>query len=722
MADADKVNILIVDDLPEKVLVVSSVLEDLNQNIVVAHTGEEALRRVLEQDFAVILLDVNMPGMDGFETAAYVRKRRRSAHTPIIFITAYADEMHTAQGYSLGAVDYILSPVVPEILRSKVKVFVDLFRLTQQLRRQADERVALAREQAARAAAEEATRNSGFLAEASRLLASTLDFEATLRTLARLVVPFLADLGAVVRIDEQGHFPQIDVAWSDPQGEVHSRTFHKQDGLPPALAEALGFVLSTGKPDTVADLGTWSLSADKETTNGSGGSAAHEFPLASVAFLPLAARGRLLGVLILARREPEQCFGLAQLSLAENLAGRAAMSLDNARLYYEIQEGDRRKNEFLAMLAHELRNPLAPIRNSVQIMRLMGVQDAPIIQARDMIDRQVTHMARLIDDLLDMSRLSRGKILLRQERIDLVQIVRDAVQDYRSTLEAAGLSVELRIPQESIYTQGDPVRVAQMVGNILHNAGKFTDPGGTVTVTASADTDSQLAQVAIRDTGIGMDNEILARVFDAFTQADRSLDRSRGGLGLGLALVKGLVELHGGTVQAASAGPGQGTEIVIRLPLKERGSPARRPAANIPHDEISTRVLVIEDNRDTAESMRMLLSLSGHPVAVAHTGPEGIETARRFRPTVVLCDIGLPGGMDGCEVARVLRQDPEFTATYLIALTGYGQGEDRARCLEAGFDRHFTKPIDFTELQHVLAGLPPSPSTTNVRADSVPLL
>src|SRR5438552_1690096 len=215
MADAEKVNILIVDDLPEKVLVLGTVMEELGQNIVVAHTGEEALRKVLERDFAVILLDVNMPGMDGFETASYIRRRRRSSLTPIIFITAYTDEMHTAQGYSLGAVDYILAPVVPEVLRSKVKVFVDLFRMAQQVRRQADERVSLAREQAARAAAEETTRRSTFLAEASRVLASTLDFEATLRALARIVVPFLADLGVVARIDEQGRWLQAEVAWCD---------------------------------------------------------------------------------------------------------------------------------------------------------------------------------------------------------------------------------------------------------------------------------------------------------------------------------------------------------------------------------------------------------------------------------------------------------------------------------------------------------------------------
>src|SRR5437868_1487367 len=236
----DKINILVVDDLPEKRLVLESVLAELDENIVTAASGEEALQKVLHQDFAVILLDVNMPGgLDGFETAGLIRKRRKSAHVPIIFITAYADEMHTAQGYSLGAVDYIFSPVVPEILRSKVRVFVELFQMTQQVRRQADERVALAGAQAARAAAEEDTRRSAFLAEGSRVLASTLDFEATLRGLARLVVPFLGNLSAVMRIDEQAHWGETELVWADAHGQIHLQTVRERGALPPRLAEAV---------------------------------------------------------------------------------------------------------------------------------------------------------------------------------------------------------------------------------------------------------------------------------------------------------------------------------------------------------------------------------------------------------------------------------------------------------------------------------------------------
>jgi signal transduction histidine kinase/DNA-binding response OmpR family regulator len=703
MPDDDKVNILVVDDMPEKVLVLESILVELDQNIVTARSGEEALRRVLEHDFAVILLDVKMPGMDGLETAAYIRRRKKSEHTPIIFITGFADEVHTARGYSLGAVDYILSPVVPEILRTKVKVFVDLFRMTQQVRRQAEARIALAREQAARAVAEEATRRSTFLAEASIALSSSLDFQATLRQLARHVVPFLADLGAVTRTDEQHHAGPTEVAWEDAEGALHTHTAASLDRLPPLLGEAIHRVLVSGKSELLTNLGGWTPEPDEGAATSRPG-----FVLASVFLLPLLARGRTLGALTLALGPSGRHHRPNDRALAEDLADRAAVALDNARLYENIQEADRRKNEFLAMLSHELRNPLAPIRNAVEILQRFDLKERPLLLARDMIDRQVTHMARLIDDLLDMSRLSRGKILLRKERVDLVQIVRATIEDYRSLLEGTGLKLQARLPDQSFFTEGDPTRLAQIVGNVLHNANKFTDTGGNVMVHLETDRDGSTATLTIRDTGIGMDQTMLPQVFETFSQADRSLDRSRGGLGLGLALVKGLVELHGGTVQVSSEGLGKGTEIVIRLPLLPSSEPARRDSVSDANGSAGAkRVLVIEDNADAAESLRVLLTLAGHQVEVAFHGHAGVEVARTFKPEVVLCDIGLPGGMDGYSVARALRQDTELASALLIATTGYGQEEDQRLCREAGFDVHLTKPVDFAELQKLLAPLPP---------------
>jgi signal transduction histidine kinase/DNA-binding response OmpR family regulator len=701
----DKVNILIVDDLREKFLVLESILAELEENLVYAQSGDEALRRVLESDFAVILLDVNMPGMDGLETASFIRRRKKSAHTPIIFITAYADEINAAQGYGLGAVDYILAPVMPDVLRTKVKVFVDLFRMHNQVKHQAEERVALARAEVARIAAEEATRRSAFLAEATAVLSNSLDPETTARRLAGMVVPILADLAAVTTTDELGRPRRTDVAWIGPGPVVN---FHRGHGqvLPRVLGEGVARALATGQMETPAQAEPlaappWhGLDVEDRDRSGLPG------PFQVVVHLPLSAREHRLGVLCLAMEPSGRRLGPADLALAEDLVGRAAIALDNARLHRNIKEGDRRKNEFLAMLAHELRNPLAPIRNAVQILRLAAGNDLALMQARDIVDRQVTHMARLIDDLLDMSRLSRGKILLRKEPLDLVPLVRAATDDYGSVMAESGLKLEVHLANDALWTTGDPTRLAQVVGNILHNAEKFSEKGGTIAISLHRVGHNEQAELTVRDTGIGMDQSMLTRLFEPFSQADGSLDRRRGGLGLGLALVKGLVELHGGTVQADSDGLGKGTAITIRLPLETMPPTVAPRTTHSEAPQAAYRILVIEDNEDAAESMRMLLTLCGHEVAVAAAGAAGIQAAQESRPNIVLCDIGLPGGMDGYAVARTLRAEPKLGSTRLIALTGYGQEEDQRRCVEAGFDLHLTKPVDFIELQSVLASWP----------------
>ncbi len=370
-----------------------------------------------------------------------------------------------------------------------------------------------------------------------------------------------------------------------------------------------------------------------------------------------------------------------------------------------LREADRRKDEFLAMLGHELRNPLGPVRNAVHILKMVGPSDPTMQQARDMIERQVTHLSRLVDDLLDVSRITRGKIQLRKERLDLVQLVRATTEDYRSLLEATGLQLVVDLPPGPLWLQGDRTRLAQVVGNLLNNANKFTDAGGRVAVAVAA-VPGNLAEVRVADTGIGMERDMLARVFETFSQADRSLDRSRGGLGLGLALVRGLVELHGGTVEATSPGPGRGSTFTVRLPLEGVPAPRPRPPVRARSDGGGRGILLIEDNRDAAESLRVLLELTGNRVELAFSGPAGVEAARRFRPDVVVCDIGLPGGMDGYAVAQALRREPDLERAYLIALTGYGQEEDVRRAREAGFDRHMTKPVEFTELQQLIAAVP----------------
>jgi signal transduction histidine kinase/DNA-binding response OmpR family regulator len=704
MPEAEKSNILIVDDLPEKLLVIQTILEELGQNLVFAHSGEEALGKVLEYDFAVILLDVFMPGLNGLETAALIRKRKKSAHTPIIFVTAYADEMHTARGYSLGAVDYIMSPVVPDVLRTKVKVFVDLHRMTQQVRQQADERVALARAQAARAAAEEATRRATFLAEASKVLSSSLDYETTLRELLQLAVPYLADLGTITLVDTQGQPAATELAWVDSSGRT-AVAAAPHDALPSNLAEAMARVLATGQSLHVPELEAGSPGrrlqpARSANGNGTMTPALPDLALQSMVLVPLRARGRVLGVLCLAMACSSRRYGPADLLLAEDLAGRAAVAIDNARLYRDVQRADAHKNEFLSMLAHELRNPLAPIRNAVQILRMRGSGDAELESLQDMIDRQVQHLVRLVDDLLDVSRITRGKIRLVQEPVDLAVIVHRAVEISQPLIKTRGHELSVSLPTGPLHVQGDPVRLAQVVGNLLNNAAKYTPEGGKVWL--SVQREGSQAVLSVRDTGVGIPHEMLASVFDLFTQVECSLDRSHGGLGIGLTLVRQLVELHGGRVQAFSSGPNQGSEFVVRLPaLAVAAVPARaleHPLGRLPAPR--RRVLVVDDNLDAAESLAVLLRLDGHEVHVYHDGPTAVAAADELKPEVVLLDIGLPE-MNGFEVARRLRTHPDLTQTLLVAVTGYGQDQDLRRSREAGFDHHLVKPIDPATLQTI---------------------
>jgi signal transduction histidine kinase/DNA-binding response OmpR family regulator len=696
----EKVNILVVDDLPEKLLVIETILEGLGQNVVMARSGREALRHLLDREFAVILLDVNMPEMDGLETAAMIRSRRQSAHTPIIFITAFSDDIHTAQGYSLGAVDYIFSPVVPEILRTKVGVFVDLFKKTQQVRRQAEEHVALAREQAARAAAEEATRRSNFLAEASSVLTKSLDYDATLRGFARVLVPFLGDFGAVTVVADRLDDWKTLVAWDDPTTGSCIRASLARADLDPVLGDLIHRVLSSGHTILMPDRSSH-LVDDNGTPVGEYAIQDIRFPARSLMILPLEARGRVLGALTLATGPSDRQFGAGDLSLAEDLAGRAAIAIDNARLYRDIQEDDRRKNEFLAMLAHELRNPLAPIRNSVKILQESGIEDAELGWASDVIARQVEQMVRLVDDLLDISRITGGKIQLRMEPVDVAQIVSLALETSRPLIESRNHALTVELPNEPVWVKADQARFSQVLSNVLNNAAKYTADGGQILLTVGCE--GEEAVFRVRDTGIGIPSEMLSEVFDLFTQVDRSLDRSQGGLGIGLTLVRRLVDLHGGVVQALSEGPGRGSEFILRIPAiaevkPESGEPLRR---DLRERSSPCRILIVDDNADSAKSLARLLQLSGHEVSMAHDGPAALHQFEVNEPAFVLLDIGLPG-MDGYEVARSIRERPDSGRIVLVALTGYGREEDRRKSREAGFDHHLVKPVEFETVLSLL--------------------
>lgn len=701
-------DVLIVDDRPEKHLVYRAILDDLGQNLVTATSGREALKQVLRHDFAVILLDVNMPGLDGLETAALIRSRTKSAHVPIIFITAdYTDEVRTSKGYSLGAVDYMISPVVPEILRTKVKVFVDLYLLAQQAKRQAEERIALAEERAARTAAEHATQRSAFLARASVALSGSLDFDATAQELPRIVVPFLADVAAIALPGDEGSAAAIRIAWAGaaPKPTVLLEPLsHVCSGW---LQRAVERVMATGKGELSAALPAMdsALRLDRATTDD------HlELPLGvpaeSAVVLPLPARGRTLGVLVLAMRPSGRLFDQALVAVATDLASRAGVALDNALLYRAIHEQDQRKNEFLAMLSHELRNPLAPIVNAMHVVQRADVDAVKLSWAKDVISRQLRQLVRLVDDLLDVSRITHGKIDLRIEPVDVAAVVATAVEASQPVIDAHEHTLTLSMPTKALQVKADFVRLAQVLSNLINNAAKYTGPRGQISLSGAQDGSEIVFRV--RDTGIGIARESLSSIFELFTQVDRSLDRSQSGLGIGLTLVKRLVEMQGGSVSVYSAGKGRGSEFTVRLPaatgaqlVTDAGS--ARDESDAP-DHARLRVLVVDDNRDVADSTAMLARMAGYDVHLAYDATVAIDMARRLQPDVVLLDIGLPG-IDGYEVAQRIGAVASAAKPWIVAITGYGQDEHRMRSKAAGIDHHIVKPIDPGALIDLLASL-----------------
>jgi signal transduction histidine kinase len=695
----EKVNILVVDDLPDKRLAFQVVLEELGQNLVMAASGSDALRELLAREFAVILLDVNMPDIDGIETAELIRSHSKTRHTPIIFVTAYADEMQTARGYALGAVDYILSPIIPEILRSKVRVFADLYRAQKRAQ-------ALAKAEADRAAAQEAIRRSEFLAMASRELTSTLELGESMGKFLEILVPAVADVGllAVNLADEQQLIFWRSALESDPP---QTRPMPSLATLPPALMRAVNGACLDGR---YREVELYSAPPRQE----------FNWPadVARALVIPMREAGKPLGVAVIAKSRAD-AWGDADKSLLEELVNRAATALENARLYRNLhremqrarqaeerlQEASRRKDEFLAMLSHELRNPLAPIRNAAEVMRRIAPDDAGIAWAREVVERQVTHLAQLVDDLLDVSRITQGKISLKKEPVELGKVIQHSIDTTCALLEAKRHHLGVSLPHAPIWVHGDFARLSQVVGNILNNAAKYTAEGGRIELSAAADRGE--AVISVRDNGIGIDGALLPHVFELFTQGERSLDRSQGGLGVGLTVVERLVALHNGRVEVRSDGLGKGSLFRVTLPciseVPQSEETTQSSSAVLAGPAPGKRVLVVDDNIDAAESIAVYLRLEGHDVRTVGDGPQAVAIAQVFAPHVAVIDIGLPG-MNGYELARRLRlKGPEGPAL-VIALTGYGQKEDRARSDEAGFDHHFVKPADPRLIQAAIAG------------------
>jgi signal transduction histidine kinase len=530
--------ILVVDDQESNLDVIDTILMQPDCRLVRARSADEALLALLDHDVAVIILDIMMPGMNGLELAELIKQRRRTRDIPILFLTAHmVDEVDILRGYGTGAVDYLTKPIRPEILRSKVAVFVDLYRKTHALARA---NASLRREIAEREQLREA------------LVQANLDLER----------------------------------------RVRERT------------EAL-------------------------------------------------------------------------------------------------QRADRRKDEFLASLAHELRNPLAPIRSAAEVLEMEDIAKSDGDRARAVIVRQVEHMTRLIDDLLDVSRITIDKLVLQVDRIELGPVIAAAVETSRPLVTERAHQLRIELPAAPVSVDADPARLAQVLSNLLTNAAKYTPPGGEITVQGEVRNGELVLR--IRDSGIGISADLLPRIFDLFTQGGQAHDRTAGGLGIGLTLARRLVEMHGGSLEAESGGPGRGSQFSVHLPVPTGPVAVTRVAAEAPPDlSVSKRILVVDDNEDAAQMLATMLGTWGQQTRVVYDGLAALAAAREFQPEIVLLDIGLPN-LDGYDTARRLREEPWGAAITIIAVTGWGQNADLARSRLAGFNHHLVKPVSPRVLRGLIA-------------------
>jgi signal transduction histidine kinase len=562
-ARTDKVNILLVDDQPARLLSYETILGELGQNLISARSGVEALARLMKDEFALVLLDVSMPGMDGFETAAMIHDHPRFERTPIIFITGVHDsEFDRLKGYKLGAVDYVSIPVVPEILRSKVTVLVELYCQRLELQK-LNRSLADANEQLEQA-------NTTLQAEKTR------ELEALNQHLQKANTELAASNQAL-------------------QAEIAER----------ARAEAL------------------------------------------------------------------------------------------------LLEADRHKDEFLAILAHELRNPLAPIRNAVEIMSRFPIDNPKLKWSRDVIDRQAMHLTRLVDDLLDISRITRGTIRLAQEPVRTDTIIARAVEALQPMIAEHRHELSIDCPDGSLMVRGDLTRLVQILGNLLNNAAKYTNDGGHIHLSVRRDVG--FVEFRVKDDGIGIAPGSQAKLFNLFSRLETTDDRTPGGLGIGLALVRKLVEMHTGEVAVRSSGVGQGSEFVVKIPLLESMPPAAVLAVRGGDTrQARHRILVADDNPDALESLALLLECDGHEVWKAANGAEAFELAEKCQPHLALLDLGMPV-LDGYEAARRIRSAAWGKGMMLVALSGWGQSSDVQRSRESGFDSHLVKPASFDALAQLLS-------------------
>ncbi len=657
MSGEERATVLVVEDDEGLARLLTRRLERAGYTVVHVTTAAAGLERIAQGGLDLILLDQRLPGeVSGLDLYRQVKANGRDV--PAVLVTAFNVEGIVLEALRAGVHDFV--PKTPDYLDRVLPVVERVLKETRAARQLAAAKAQLIREQAARAEAERS---------AKKLAAS----EARYRRL------FEAAQDAILIVDANS-------------GKILDAN--------PSVKNLLGYT-----HDELVGMELWQigLAADEQAgrlvfrqLQAKGGICREDLTLQTKG-------GERRDVEFVSNTYPVNDHRVIQCNLRDISARKQAEAA--------LREADRRKDEFLATLAHELRNPLAPVRNALHLMQLAGQDPEAVEQARQMIERQVEHLVRLVDDLLDVGRITRGKINLQKEPVDLADVIARAVESSRPLIDARRHNLEVTLPKTPLTVEGDPVRLAQVFLNLLNNAAKYTPEGGKIWLTAERASGGCQppgnAMVRVRDTGMGIPREMLPKVFDLFTQAERTLDRSEGGLGIGLTLVRRLTEMHGGSVEAFSAGPGQGSEFVVRLPLLTAVPPAPEPEEPVELPGRTgpvppRRILVVDDNQDSAESLAMLLRLFGNDVRTAHDGHLALAVAEAYRPDVVLLDIGLPG-INGYDMARAIRKMPALDQAVLVALTGYGAEEDRRRSREAGFDAHLVKPVDLGTLQELLA-------------------
>jgi signal transduction histidine kinase/DNA-binding response OmpR family regulator len=680
-------SVLLVDDRPEKLLAIESLLADMRLEIVRATSGREALRHLLQREFALILLDVNMPGMDGLETAALIRARKSSEHIPIIFITAYGDEIFMERGYSLGAVDYILQPVVPEILRAKVSVFVELYQKTEEIKRQAE----VHRQRASQLQC---------LAQASMHInaASTIDRILEFAThSARELIGAASAIATVILADEES-----------------PRVAHDCD-LEKAPCAKSGHTLTLAQREAISHL----LKHHKSLRFDPQNERAAEWGITSAANLLVtgllaaqlaAGDGRVIGFLAIIDKTTG-VFAEEDEAILLLLVQMASIAIENLQSA-DARAANKAKDQFLAVLSHELRTPLTPVLATLSQLIPAGRIPAELREDLDMIRRNVELEARLIDDLLDLTKINKGKIELQYDSVDVHSLILDAIRICQLDINAKSHTVNTALNALHSHVRGDSTRLHQILWNLLKNAVKFTAPGGTIAVSSeNVAADGGALLIRVTDSGIGIEPEVLPRIFNAFEQGKRSITRQFGGLGLGLTITKALVDAHHGTIAALSNGTGSGAVFTLTLPLdqsRRTAAPARPHPRPAPAAAKPLKILLVEDHLDTGRVMSKLLSNEHHHVTLAKNTTDALHLYKTHGFDIVISDIGLPDG-SGLDLMRAIQAERPIPA---IALSGFGMDEDIRRSREAGFREHLTKPINFSKLLHslpLLAGPPPPP-------------